>query len=114
MSVQAQAIQAGIPFDILTEADLTDLNKLSHYDALVFPSFRNVPVDKVEAISHTLEMASKQLGIGLITAGEFMTNQPHVPGGAIGGGPLPGGPYNQKMRVEGTGVSRRLNHRYAR
>src|SRR3546814_13862502 len=27
MSVQAQAIQAGIPFDILTEADLTDLNK---------------------------------------------------------------------------------------
>ena len=93
MSVQSQAMQAGIPFDILTEADLTDLNKLSHYDALVFPSFRNVPADKVEAITHTLEMASKQLGIGLITAGEFMTNQPYVSGGTIGGDPLPGDPY---------------------
>ncbi|WP_242443458.1 cadherin domain-containing protein [Sphingobium sp. LB126] len=93
MSIQSQAMQAGIPFDILTEADLTDLNKLSHYDALVFPSFRNVPVDQVEAITHTLEIASKQLGIGLVAAGEFMTNQPHVSGGTIGGDPLPGDPY---------------------
>ncbi|KXU31018.1 cadherin [Sphingobium sp. 22B] len=106
MSVQAQAIQAGIPFDILTEADLTDLAKLSHYDALVFPSFRNVPVDKVEAISHTLEMASKQLGIGLVTAGEFMTNQPHVQGGTIGGDPLPGDPYAQmKLLFDATRVT---------
>ncbi|AEG48521.1 Cadherin [Sphingobium chlorophenolicum L-1] len=106
MSVQAQAIQAGIPFDILTEADLTDLNKLSHYDALVFPSFRNVPVDKVEAITHTLEMASKQLGIGMITAGEFMTNQPYVQGGAIGGDPLPGDPYAQmKLLFDATRVT---------
>ncbi|WP_313806466.1 cadherin domain-containing protein [Sphingobium sp.] len=106
MSVQSQAIQAGIPFDILTEADLTDLNKLSHYDALVFPSFRNVAADKVEAITHTLEMASKQLGIGLITAGEFMTNQPHVAGGAIGGDPLPGDPYAQmKLLFDATRVT---------
>ncbi|UZW56245.1 cadherin domain-containing protein [Sphingobium sp. JS3065] len=106
MSAQSQAIQAGIPFDILTEADLTDLNKLSLYDALVFPSFRNVPVDKVEAITHTLEMASKQLGIGLITAGEFMTNQPHVQGGTIGGDPLPGDPYAQmKLLFDATRVT---------
>lgn len=106
MSAQSQAIQAGIPFDILTENDLTDLNKLSHYDALVFPSFRNVPTDKVEAITHTLEMASKQLGIGLITAGEFMTNQPFVQGGTVGGDPLPGDPYAQmKLLFDATRVT---------
>ncbi|WP_150291411.1 cadherin domain-containing protein [Sphingobium estronivorans] len=106
MSVQSQAMQAGIPFDILTEDDLTDLNKLSHYDALVFPSFRNVPTDKVEAITHTLEIASKQLGIGLIAAGEFMTNQPYVQGGAVGGDPLPGDPYAQmKVLFDATRVT---------
>src|SRR3546814_2356590 len=51
-------------------------------------------------------MASKQLGIGLITAGEFMTNQPHVPGGAIGGDPLPGDPYAQmKLLFDATRVT---------
>lgn len=88
MSVQSQAMQAGIPFDILTEADLTNLSKLAHYDALVFPSFRNVEQSQVAAISQTLEQASKQLGIGLITAGEFMTNQAN-------GDPLSGDPYAQ-------------------
>lgn len=88
MSVQSQAMQAGIPFDILTEADLTNLSKLAHYDALVFPSFRNVEQSQVAAISQTLEQASKQLGIGLITAGEFMTNQAN-------GDPLAGDPYAQ-------------------
>ena len=106
MSVQSQAIQAGIPFDILTEADLTDLAKLAKYDALVFPSFRNVQASEVEAITHTLEMASKQLGIGLITAGEFMTNLPYVQGGAVGGDPLPGDPYAQmKLLFDATRVT---------
>jgi serralysin len=88
MSVQSQAMQAGIPFDILTEADLTDLAKLAQYDTLVFPSFRNVPQSQVAAISHTLEQASKQLGIGLVTAGEFMTND-------VNNDPLAGDPYAQ-------------------
>jgi Ca2+-binding RTX toxin-like protein len=76
MSVQSQAMQAGIPFDILSEADLTNLEKLSHYDALVFPSFRNVRTDQVDAITNTLQQAIQQFDIGLITAGEFMTNGP--------------------------------------
>ena len=37
MAAENQAMQAGIPFDLLTEADLTDLSKLVNYDALVFP-----------------------------------------------------------------------------
>ena len=74
MSAQSQAMQAGIPFDILTESDLTSLSTLAKYDAIVFPSFRNVQSAQVTAISQTLEQAIKQFDIGLVVAGEFMTN----------------------------------------
>jgi hypothetical protein len=74
MSVQNQAMQAGISYDLLTEADLTDLAKLANYDALVFPSFANVQAADVTAISNTLEQATRQFGVGLITSGNFMTN----------------------------------------
>ena len=83
MAAQTQAIQAGVPFDLLTEADLTDLAKLSRYDTLLFPSFRNVEAAQVNAIANTLEQATKQFGIGLITAGEFMTND--ATGAALAG-----------------------------
>jgi Ca2+-binding RTX toxin-like protein len=86
MSVQSQAAQAGVTYDILTENDLTDLAKLSQYDALVFPSFRNVDASKVDLIANTLEQATKQFGIGLIAAGEFMTNDAN-------NDPLPGNSY---------------------
>lgn len=74
MAAQSQAMQAGTPFDIITEDDLTNLSTLAKYDSIVFPSFRNVQADKVDAIAHTLEQATRQFGIGLIAAGEFMTN----------------------------------------
>lgn len=74
MAAQSQAMQAGVPFDILTEADLTSLATLAKYDTIVFPSFRNVQADQVTAITQTLEQATKQFGIGLVTGGEFMTN----------------------------------------
>ena len=74
MAAQNQAMQAGIPFDLLNEADLTDLAKLANYDALVFPSFTNVQSGDVAAITNTLLQATKQFGIGLITSGDFMTN----------------------------------------
>ena len=54
MAAQNQAMQAGISFDLLTEADLTDLAKLANYDALVFPSFTNVQAADVAAITNTL------------------------------------------------------------
>ncbi|MCE7796310.1 M10 family metallopeptidase C-terminal domain-containing protein [Sphingobium sufflavum] len=74
MSAQSQAMQAGVPFDILTEADLTNLATLAKYDTIVFPQFRNVQASQVTAITQTLEQATKQFGIGLVTGGEFMTN----------------------------------------
>ncbi|TVV71380.1 M10 family metallopeptidase C-terminal domain-containing protein [Sphingomonas solaris] len=83
MNAQDQARQAGTPFDLLTEADLINLDKLSHYDTLVFPSFRNVEATQADAIANTLEQATKQNGIGLIAAGEFMTND--ASGAALAG-----------------------------
>ncbi|WP_176591034.1 cadherin domain-containing protein [Sphingobium sp. EM0848] len=88
MSVQAQAQQAGIAYDILTESDLTNLSKLAQYKALVFPDFRNVQADQVEAISHTLQEASKLFGVSLIASGEFMTDDAN-------NNPLAGDPYAQ-------------------
>ena len=74
MAAQSQAMQAGVPFDILTESDLTSLSTLAKYDSIIFPSFRNVDAGKADLIAQTLEQATKQFGIGLVAAGEFMTN----------------------------------------
>jgi hypothetical protein len=100
MAAQSQAMQAGIPFDLLTEADLKDLAKLVNYDALVFPSFSHLQASDVAPITDTLVQATRQFGIGLITSGNFMTNDPT-------GAPLPGDPYARMkllfdaMRVTG-------------
>ncbi len=90
MSMQNQAMMAGIPFDLLKEDDLTDINKVVNYDALIFPSFRNVPIAKLGAIENTLKQAVYQGGISLITAGDFLSNDEN-------GNPLPGDPY-QRMK----------------
>jgi hypothetical protein len=96
MAAENQAIQAGIPFDLLNEADLTNMSKLVNYDALVFPSFTDVQSTDVSAITNTLLEATKQFGIGLITAGDFMTNDQN-------GAPLSGDPYaNMKIFFDAT------------
>jgi hypothetical protein len=74
MAAQSQAIAAGIPFDILTESDLTNLSKIVNYDAIIFPSFANVNKDKLSAIQDVLADAVNRYGISLVAAGNFMTN----------------------------------------
>jgi Ca2+-binding RTX toxin-like protein/peptidoglycan/xylan/chitin deacetylase (PgdA/CDA1 family) len=74
MAAQSQAIAAGVPFDILTEADLTNLSKVVNYDAIIFPSFANVAKDKLSAIEDVLADAVNKYGISLVAAGNFMTN----------------------------------------
>lgn len=75
MSVQSQAVQAGVPFDLLTEADLTDLNKLIRYQTLVFPNFSHVQNEQLAEIEHNLQLATNYYKVGIITAGNFLTNQ---------------------------------------
>ncbi|MCK5896106.1 MAG: hypothetical protein KAG20_04830, partial [Cocleimonas sp.] len=74
MSVQAQAMMAGMPFDLLNEEDLLSIAKVKNYKTLIFPSFANVKASQLNAIEQTLNLAVNQYNIGLITAGNFMTN----------------------------------------
>jgi serralysin len=89
-SMQYQAAMAGIPFDILTEADVTDITKLTQYQTLIFPSFQNVNRSNLGAIESTLRSAVFDYKIGLITSGNFLTNDET-------GAPLAGDPY-QRMK----------------
>ncbi len=74
MSLQHQAMMAGIPFDLLSESDLTDLSKLVNYDALIFPYLANVKKADLEKISDVLYKAVYKYKIGIITAGDLLTN----------------------------------------
>ncbi len=74
MSLQDQARMAGIPLDLISENDLSDLSKIVNYDTLIFPSFRNVQSSQLNAITDNLEQAVYKYGIGLVTAGDFLTN----------------------------------------
>lgn len=86
MAAQSQATMAGVPFDVLSEADLTDALKLASYDAIVFPSFSHVPVGQLAAIEGALNSAVYDYGVSLIAAGDFMTND-------AAGNSLPGDSY---------------------
>ncbi|HEX2828993.1 MAG TPA: type I secretion C-terminal target domain-containing protein [Burkholderiales bacterium] len=86
MDAQSQAAMAGVHYDILTEADLTNLAKLANYDALLFPSFQNVKASQVSAIENTLKILVEQYKVGLIASGNFMTNDEN-------GAALPGDSY---------------------
>ncbi len=94
MAAQNQATMAGVSFDILTESDLTNLAKLANYDALLFPSFANVQSGQLTAIENTLKLAVQQLHIGLITSGNFMTNDQT-------GAALPGDSYARMKSLLG-------------
>jgi hypothetical protein len=97
MAAQNQATMAGVPYDILTEADLTNLAKIVNYDTLIFPSFSHVPLATYDAIGNNLETAAYKYGVGIITAGNFMTNDET---GAV----LPGDVYARMKVLLGVNV----------
>lgn len=74
MALQHQAMMAGIGFDLLTETDLTNLNKLVNYDALIFPYASNIPNSLRSQVRKNLFTAIYKFGVGIITADNFMTN----------------------------------------
>jgi serralysin len=74
MAAQNQARMAGVSYDVIDESQLTDLNTLLKYDELVFPSMPNVNTAQLPAIMSTLTSAVHNYGIGIITAGDFLTN----------------------------------------
>ncbi|MBR0842131.1 VCBS domain-containing protein [Bradyrhizobium liaoningense] len=86
MAAQHQAAAAGVSYDLLTEADLTDVAKLSQYSALIFPSMENVQSSQVSAIVSALTHVVYDYHVPIITAGNFLTNSET-------GAPLPGNSY---------------------
>ena len=93
-TAQNQAMQAGVAFDLISEKDLKDLSKLVNYDALVFPSFTNVNQADLSAIESSLTQAVTKYGIGIITSGDFMSND------ETGAG-LAGDPYSRMKNLLG-------------
>jgi Ca2+-binding RTX toxin-like protein len=77
MAAQNQAEAAGVSYDILTADQLATMTaaQLSQYRALVIPSMRNVQ-DAAQAaqITSVLSQLASQYHVGLITSGDFMTN----------------------------------------
>jgi serralysin len=96
MAMQHQSMMSGVPFDLLTETDLTDVSKIVNYDALIFPYCANVPLADLDAIHDTLYKAVYHYGIGIITADNFITDDEN-------GAAIPGDAYrfmNQLLGLE--------------
>jgi hypothetical protein len=83
MSVQAQAMMAGLPFDLLSEDDLIHIDKIKNYKTLIFPSFSNIKISQLVAVEQTLNLAVNEYNVGIITAGNLLTND--ETGAAIAG-----------------------------
>jgi hypothetical protein len=89
-------MMAGIPFDLLTENELTDIANLVNYDALIFPYFAYVPAAIRDAVHETLFKAIYYYGIGIITADNWMTND-------ATGAAVPGDSYRYMKQLLGIG-----------
>ena len=94
MSVQSQAMMAGIPYDLLNEDDLLDLSKITKYKTLVFPYFANVKTALLPGIEQNLNTAVSQYNVGLVTAGNLLTNTET-------GASLPGDAYSRMKALMG-------------
>ena len=86
MAAQNQARMAGVSYDVIDKSQLTDINNLIGYDALIFPAMPDVNTAQLPAIMSTLTSAVYNYHIGIITSGDFLTNDQT-------GAPLPGNAY---------------------
>ncbi len=74
MAAQNQARMAGVAYDVIDESLLTDIKNLVGYDALIFPAMADVNTAQLPAIMSTLHSAVYDYHIGIITSGDFLTN----------------------------------------
>ena len=94
MSVQAQAMMAGLPYDLLSEDDLLDLDKITKYKTLVFPYYANAKTTLLPGIEQNLSTAVNDFNVGIVTAGNFLTNDEL-------GASLPGDAYSRMKALMG-------------
>src|ERR1700724_2869565 len=74
MAAQHQAEAAGVSYALLSEADLTNVAKLSQYSALICPDMENVQSSQVSSIASALSHVVYDYHVPIITAGSFLTN----------------------------------------
>jgi len=72
-SLQHLFAMAGVPFEVINEDNLKDLNLIRQYDAIALPSFRNVRSTDRNQIIANLETAVKDYGIDILAFGELMS-----------------------------------------
>ena len=93
-AMQHQAMQAGIPFVMIHEESLMDINNIKDFNAIFLPYMSHVSPAALQAIDDTLTKAIYHYGIGIVTAGNFLTNAPD-------GSSLPGDSYVRMKRLLG-------------
>ena len=103
MAMQHQAMMAGIPYDLLSEDDLTSISNLTGYDALLIPAMQYVTSSRIIAIEETLNQAVFEYGIGLVVSGHFMTNSEN---GEI----LSGDPCSRMKRLLGISYANSISN----
>ena len=86
LAAQNQARIAGVSYDLIDESQLTNVNNLLAYDALVIPSMAFVNTAQLSQITTALNSAESNYHIGIITSGDFLTNDQT-------GAPLAGNAY---------------------
>ena len=74
LATQHQAAAAGVSCDLLSEADLTNVAKLSQYSALIFPAMNCVQSSQASEIVSALSHVVYDYHVPIITAGNFLTN----------------------------------------
>jgi peptidoglycan/xylan/chitin deacetylase (PgdA/CDA1 family) len=70
-TTQQLARQAGLPYDLLTESEVTDATLLSGYDAVILPGFGYAPAATRDAMITALVTAQEN-GTGIISSGDLM------------------------------------------
>jgi len=103
MAMQHQAMMAGIPYDLLSEDDLTSISNLTGYDALLIPAMQYVTSSRIVTIEETLNQAVFEYGIGLVVSGHFMTNSEN---GEI----LSGDPHSRMKRLLGISYANSISN----
>ena len=71
MAAQHQAEAAGVSYDLLTEADLTNVAKLSQYSALIFSDMEDVQSSQVSSIVSALHQVIYDYHVPVVTGGQL-------------------------------------------
>ena len=92
LAAQNQARIAGVSYDVIDESKLTAVENLLPYDALVIPSMAFVNTAQLSQIVTSLTSAESNYHIGIITSGDFLTNDQT-------GAPLGGNAYTNMQSL---------------